>query len=262
MTIFTTIPHNKFPEHYDICQNTGACFYKKAEIREYSSSYFMEEFQAQYKKTYYEDEPNLRNLAKSRLSILQKFQEPNQKKLLEIGCAAGFFLSEASKLGYIVEGIEISEGEAEYARKSLGLNVKKSSFFDYDTPEKFDVVCAFFVLEHFFEQEKAILKIFSLLKEGGFLFLALPSLYGPTFQTNPDEWFKTHPTDHFVDYSPSSLKKLFSGLNARIVYNAPMSYHPGRDLGWRGKFPIKILYKVIANISCYGDTIQVLAKKN
>ncbi len=261
MKIFNLVPHTLYPSEYNICSNTGACFYLKAKHREYSSSYFMEEFKNQYNKTYYEDEINLRNLAKKRLSILTKFIQPNNKKILEIGCAAGFFLSEAKKIGFIEKGIEISESESKYAKEYLNLNVDCISFLDFKSEEKYDIISAFFVIEHFSDQEKIFNKIFSLLNEGGFIFLALPSLNGPTYQTNPKEWFDTHPSDHFVDYSDTSLEKVLSIFNSKVIFRAPMSYHSQRDLGWRGKFSNKLIYKVLANISCYGDTIQMLAIK-
>lgn len=261
MNLFLPVPHEKYPSQYDICKETGVCFYKPAKKREYTENYFLEEFKNQYQKTYYEDESNLRKLANKRLNILESFLKPQGKTLFEIGCATGFFLSEAAARGFSVSGIEISQQEVEYANQKLGLDVSCGNFLEYPVEKTFDVVAAFFVVEHFQEQEEVFRKIFSMLKKGGLLFLAIPSLYGPTYQTNPEEWFRTHPGDHFVDYSHISLRKLFSKFNTDILYNRPMSYHPGRDNGWRGTFPVKLFYKVIADMTCYGDTIQVLAKK-
>jgi len=262
MKLFFPTPHEKYPSYYDIDRETGVCFFKPAKRREYTENYFLEEFKNQYQKTYYEDESNLRNLANRRLDILEKFIQPAGMTLFEIGCATGFFLSEASRRGYRASGLEISGQEARYAVENLGLDVTCGNFLEFETEMSFDVVAAFFVIEHFEEQEGIFKKIFSMLKKGGLLFLAVPSLYGPTFQTNPEEWFRSHPTDHFVDYSHISLRKLFSKFDTDILYNRPMSYHPGRDKGWRGSFPVKFFYKVIADMTCYGDTIQVLAKKN
>ena len=260
MSLFKITAHPKFPEYYTYCEKTGTCFYIPAKSRSYSNSYFMDEYKAQYKKTYYEDETALRQLAKRRLAILERF---NTKKtnLLEIGSAAGFFLDEAKKIGYKVKGIEISQSEVAYSRDKLGLDAESISFLDYTTDEKFDCIAAFFVLEHFFDQEKVLTKIFSLLNEGGFVFLALPSLYGPTFSTNTDEWFKTHPEDHFADYSPLSLKKVFQYFEAKVLFCEPMSFHVSRDRGIRGRFPFKLFYNSLAKLTSYGDTIQILAKR-
>jgi SAM-dependent methyltransferase len=260
MKLFQLEPHPKFPEEYLVCKNTGLHFYQKAKERKYSGSYFLDEFQAQYNKTYYEDEANLRELARKRLNILSKYTIPSRSSILEIGCAAGFFLSEAENLGFRVKGVEISDSETNYA-KGMGLDVQCKSFLEFETKELFDCICAFFVIEHFYDQEKVWKKIIDLLAPDGLLFLAIPSLYGPSFETNPVEWFKTHPTDHFVDYSPKSVASVMKNFSMKVLWNKPLSYHPSRALNWRGKFPFKKIYKQLADLTTYGDTIQVIGRK-
>ena len=242
---------------YLVCSRTGLRYYKKSEIREYSESYFLEEYKNQYNKTYFEDEQGLRKLARRRLGYLQKMKKSGS--LLEIGCAAGFFLDEAVKSGYDARGIDVSASAVSYAQKN-GLHASTISFLDYPENEKFDIICAFFVIEHFPDQEMVLDRINKLLKPGGIFFTGLPSLRGPVFCTNPDEWFKTHPSDHFVDYSVSSAKKVFGKLGWKISGCWPMSSHQERDRGWRGKLP-EWAYKKLADMTCYGDTIHILAKK-
>jgi cyclopropane fatty-acyl-phospholipid synthase-like methyltransferase len=261
MSLFKITDHPKFPNYYRYCERTGTCFYIPAKERVYTDSYFLDEYKAQYKKTYYEDEDSLRTLAKRRLAVLERFNTPKKTALLEIGSAAGFFLDEAKKIGYNPKGIEISESEGKYSRDVLGLDAESISFLDYHSDSKFDCISAFFVLEHFSNQEKVLTKIFSLLNKGGFLFLALPSLYGPTYQTNPEVWFKTHPEDHFADYSPLSLKKVFQYFEAKVLFCEPMSFHVSRDQGIRGMFPFRLFYNSLAKLTSYGDTIQILAKR-
>ena len=259
--MFQFKPHSEYPQYYKECELTGILYYLPSKKRNYTGSYFMEEYKNQYNKTYYEDEPNLRNLAKDRLKQLSIYNLNRTGNLLEIGCAAGFFLDEASKLGYTTKGIDISEKEVEFARSILKLDVEHISFLEFTTEKKFDVVCAFFVIEHFKDQEEFFKKILSLITEDGFLFLAIPSIHGPTYRTNPTEWFKTHPEDHFVDYSPSSIRNVLKYFNMEVVWNKPMSYHPVRDLGWRNKFPFSAFYKQLANLTSYGDTLQIIAKR-
>lgn len=261
MSLFKITDHPKFSNYYRFCENTGTCFYIPARQRAYSNSYFLDEYKAQYNKTYYEDEANLRSLAKKRLAILERFNTSKKTSLLEIGSASGFFLDEAKSVGYKTKGIEISKSEVNYSREQLGLDAECISFMDYNTNSKFDCIVAFFVLEHFPDQEKVLTKIFSLLNESGFLFLALPSLNGPTYKTNPEEWFKTHPEDHFADYSPLSLKKVFQYFETKILYCEPMSFHVSRDKGIRGMFPFRLFYNSLAKFTSYGDTIQILAKR-
>lgn len=261
MSLFKLKKHPKYPEEYEVCENTNTFFYKKAKERHYSDSYFMEEYKSQYKKTYYEDEANLRLIAKKRLHILFSMMKTKPRNILEIGSAAGFFLDESRYLGFSAKGLELSKSEVLYSKNKLNLDVDCISFFNFESIEKFMVIACFFVLEHLKEQEVALQKIFSLLDANGFLLLAIPSLYGPSFKTNSVEWFATHPEDHFVDYSPSSIKKTLNYFGADIVFMEPMSFHPKRDRGYLGKFPLKLFYKQIAKQINYGDTLFLIAKR-
>ncbi|EOQ87937.1 methyltransferase domain protein [Leptospira yanagawae serovar Saopaulo str. Sao Paulo = ATCC 700523] len=232
----------------------------------------MEEYMSQYKKSYYEDETNLRNMAKRRLTNLAKMVpfEKGQRNgmfqnhsLLEIGSAAGFFLDEARQCGYHTRGLELSPKEVEYSKSKLGLTVERRSVLSVGEGEwnhSFSVITAFFVIEHLPDIEGIWNRLNSWLQPGGFLYLAVPSSFGPSFQTNPVEWFRTHPSDHFFDYSVHSLKKLLSILGFDVNYVRPMSYHSYRDLGLRGKFP-EWLYRLYANQFAYGDTIELIARK-
>ncbi|PJZ64356.1 class I SAM-dependent methyltransferase [Leptospira wolffii] len=256
-------PHPDFPDAYMVCRRTGVHFYRLAKERKYEDSYFQEEYKNQYKKTYYEDEAQLRRLAGIRLDMMSSFQNPEGLTLFELGCAAGFFLSEAAKRGYKVKGLELSKSESEYARNNLGLDVLSGSFLDDSVlpDEKFDAVCAFFVIEHFPDAEDVFARITNLVKPGGLLFLGLPSLNGPSFRTNPLEWLRTHPSDHFWDYSPNSLEKMLKMYGFVTLCKKPMSYHPQRDRGWKGKYLTQSLFVRYANLSCYADTFHSIAIK-
>ncbi|GBF49634.1 2-polyprenyl-3-methyl-5-hydroxy-6-metoxy-1,4-benzoquinol methylase [Leptospira ryugenii] len=251
--------------YYEICKITGVLRYLPAKSREYGDTYFMEEYQNQYHKTYYDDEPNLRSLAKRRLAVLKSLEPEGftGKTLLEVGSAAGFFLDEARFAGYRVEGLELSSQEVAYSIDKLGLDVKKKSVLDIGVKEwanRFDAIACFFVIEHISDIEGIWERMEAWLKPGAYLFLAVPSFFGPSFQTNPSFWLQTHPEDHFYDYDVNSLKKLLSILGFRMKYARPMSYHQKRDLGLLGKLPTWA-FKRFSNLMCYGDTIEVVFQK-
>lgn len=58
---------------------------------------------------------------KKRLDQIEKFSSPG--KLLDVGCAFGFFLELARKHKWNVKGIEISEAGYNYAKNNLKLDV-------------------------------------------------------------------------------------------------------------------------------------------
>ncbi|WCL51366.1 class I SAM-dependent methyltransferase [Leptospira sp. GIMC2001] len=263
---FDFLPSSEFPEWIEVCRLTGVHRFIKAKTRDYEDRYFLEEYKNQYNKTYYEDEANLRKLANSRLdSLIQvmgwRSDDLKNKSLLEIGSATGFFLDEARKRGFQVEGIEISNEGYRYSTDVLKLSVFKGGLLDFNSSEKkWDVVASFFTLEHIPEIMEIWIKISSLLRKGGGLILALPSFYGPTFQTNPKQWFETHPSDHFFDYDHRSLKKVLNCLDLHLKLKKPLSHHPDRDKGWKGYLP-NPGYKWISDVLCYGDTFQIIAEK-
>jgi len=264
---FQFLPHPRYSE-IDVCASTGVHRFRNASLRDYGSGYFLDEYRKQYNKTYFEDEKNLRRLARERLQLVSECmgwqgRDWKGKWILEIGSATGFFLHEASMLSDFVLGVEISQEAAEYGRDVLGLDIRVGNFLDESIVSsnlQFDLIFSFFTLEHIPDIEMMWKKIARLLAKDGMIFLSLPSFYGPTFQTNPSHWFHTHPQDHFYDYSPESLKKVLNHYGIIPIYRKPLSYHKERDKGWKGFLP-DYLYRKIADRTCYGDTFQILAKK-
>lgn len=240
----------------------------------YEDDYFFTDYEKQYGKSYQNDEINLRHLAKNRLQWLAKSIQNDQAfknttkplQLLEIGSATGFFIDEANSAGYDSVGIEVSSWACRQA-KQIGANVIRSSFLDLTieaesklTEHSFDVIAAFYVIEHFAEQNIIFNKIKQYLRPGGYFIFALPSTYGPLFRCNLPKWITTHPADHYVDYSPLALKKILPLYQMKAINFRPASYHQERSCGILKRMP-NFLYRAYANVTSYGDTIEVIAKR-
>ena len=94
-------------------------------------------------------ENNLNDLEYAKLEIIKQYVPSG--KLIEVGPAAGRFLSVASRAGYEVIGIEQDAGCVEYIKNTLNLHVKCS---DKPTDELLqlvaccDVIVAWHVIEH------------------------------------------------------------------------------------------------------------------
>ncbi len=233
----------------------------------YEEDYFLSNYERTYGKSYEADEENLRQLSRRRLAYLHKNRNHTKgARLLEIGCATGFFLDEARAAGYDVTGIEISSWACDLARKK-GLRVIRSSFLEPTMEaetmlqrERFDVVAAFYVIEHFADQRKVFETISSLLKPGGLFLCAMPSIYGPLFDYHFAKWEETHPADHYVDYSPHSMKRILPLYHMRALRFYPASYHQERAGGLLKRLPDR-LYRRYANLMAYGDTMEFVALK-
>ncbi len=255
------VPHPKLSDRYGLCPETGVVYYKHAHNVSYEGDYFLDEYKAQYGRTYFEDETHLRALSRRRLELLAGRTEGS---LFELGCAAGYFLDEARRAGFdSVRGLEISGYAAKHARERLGLDVQTRGFLEADdAPARYDVVAAFYVIEHFAEQRTVFQKIARMLKPGGRFVFALPSVHGPLFEYDPARWEDTHPADHFADYGPGSLRKALKHYGLRLLAARPSSYHPERARGLKGSRLFRPFYKAYADFACYGDTFEGVAIKD
>ncbi len=104
-------------------------------------------------------------------------------RLLEIGCAAGFFLAAARDAGWEVSGLDISEPMIQYARESYKLDAWIMRFEDLDLAThltarqgSYDVIACWGTTGTFLDPVGNFLKVHNLLKDDGlFVFNASDS---------------------------------------------------------------------------------------
>ena len=144
------------------------------------------------------------------------------KELLEVGCAEGWFLEEASRAGLKVSAIEPSSPHAGMAR-SNGFDVIEG-FFPEDMPDsaRFDFVVFNDVFEHLPDPVSAIADCVRLLRPGGALVINLPSNKGIIYRlataaarlgrpsTLERLWQKDLPSPHLTYFNKETLRRFVS----------------------------------------------------
>jgi 2-polyprenyl-3-methyl-5-hydroxy-6-metoxy-1,4-benzoquinol methylase len=109
---------------------------------------------------------------------LSRMRPAKGSKLLDVGCAEGYFLHLARQMGYEVTGLDFDPVSLQMARELFGID----SVYQYRVEELhdrfpgtlFDAVTIFEVLEHTANPYQAVCSIQSVLKPGGRLFLSVP----------------------------------------------------------------------------------------
>jgi SAM-dependent methyltransferase len=96
---------------------------------------------------YTADEGLHRENARLRLDMLDNVGIVPPGRLLDVGCAHGFFLDEARGSGWGVRGVDVSSTAASYASTCFGLDVA-SDLTVASRDDPYDVVTFFQVLEH------------------------------------------------------------------------------------------------------------------
>ena len=116
-----------------------------------------------------------------RLLLVRRYTE--RGRLLDVGAGDGRFLEAAKAAGYMVAGTEVSTAGVAYARQR-GFEVHLGQITELDLPEKsFDVATLWHVLEHVPDPGEVLRKVYSLLRPGGTILVAVP---------NEDNYFVRH----------------------------------------------------------------------
>ena len=148
-------------------------------------------------------------------------------RMLDIGAGLGETLRAARDLSWDAVGIEPSIKFANRAREYSGAEVYES-LQDSFPSESFDFVVLGGVIEHLYNPNETLWEISRILKPGGVLFLDAPNESGLYFQLGNlyqklrgRDWVvnlaPTFKPFHVFGFSPSSLRKLLSKHDLRIV---------------------------------------------
>ncbi len=96
-------------------------------------------------------------------------------RILEVGCAGGFFLKAAAERGWSPVGVEIAASAAQFARERLGLDVRTGTLDSVELPAAaFDAVYLGDVLEHLPAPLAALREVNRVLRPGGVVMIAGP----------------------------------------------------------------------------------------
>jgi SAM-dependent methyltransferase len=182
-----------------------------------------------------------------------------EKRVLEIGCASGYFLYSIKDLVKEAHGVEPHIEYGNYA-SDLGFEV----FSDYNACPKnyYDVVFMFFVLEHLNDPVKCLIEIEALINTGGVLIVEVPNVDDILISVYNIEAFKQFywQAPHYWYFSREALLMVLSkaGLSAEIIplqrydLSNHMTWMLDSKPGGHGKF--NHIFGDQLN-SCYADAL-------
>lgn len=137
-------------------------------------------------------------------------------RLLEIGCAYGFFLHEARRY-FDVAGIEISEEAAAHCREN-GLNVLTgaASGDNLDRLNKMDVIVLLDVIEHLPDPVGTLTLCARKLNPGGVIVFTTGDLGSPLARWSGVSWRLMTPPQHLWFFTGKSVERLASRLGTQV----------------------------------------------
>lgn len=181
--------------------------------------YSAEYFRSSDKRLGYHDyqslESSLMATFRVRLRQMAGFCPPG--RLLEIGCAMGFFLRAAQEEGWSVQGIELSAHAAEVARRRFDLPVVTGRLRDAQFPAaSFDAVAMWDLIEHAPEPVALMREAVRLLRPGGLIVLSTGDVESLVARLSGPRWHLYHLPEHLSFFSPVTIVQLLESAGLRV----------------------------------------------
>jgi SAM-dependent methyltransferase len=199
-----------------------------------------EVLQAQYQDPGYfsgQEEQGYYNYADMRKALLPHFKRrlrvinsrlPARGRLLDFGCAAGYFLEVARSDGWQIAGVEVSRGMAQSASQALHIPIATS--LD-SLPEKdFDAITLWEVVEHLSRPVAELRRLYDRVRPGGLLMLSTPNAGHWQAVREPGLWDGYRPPAHLIFFTQRTLQDALGRAGfAQIAINrvSPLPPLPG-----------------------------------
>lgn len=181
--------------------------------RIYDEHYFFGEEYANY----LEDRGALEKNFRRRIEQLRGLSALDAgSRVLEIGCAYGFFLRLLKGTVRSAIGYDIAEKAVAYAHDHLGVDARIGDFRTYDEGP-IDVVCMWDVIEHMPNPGDVIENAARLMRPGGYIALTTGDIGSRNARRRGDAWRMVHPPTHLFYFDHESIGKLLEKHGLEIV---------------------------------------------
>jgi len=148
--------------------------------------------------------------------ILPVIEKTGPRKILDIGSGAGTVSLFLARMGYEVEGIEVSGHAVEASVESaqaLGLTGRvtfsRADFLEFSTEDNFDTVLCLEVIEHCNDDGLFLEKAHNMLRAGGLMVLSTPLATAPLSRLGLTDGFDRS-VGHLRRYTKEQIVKKVS----------------------------------------------------
>lgn len=213
------------------CHNCGLVVAKNIptfeELRKlYQEEYFFGMEYSDYKA----DRPALEKNFNARIKHLKPYFKEDTK-IIEVGCAYGYFLNIVKEKVSWHKGYDVSQEGIDYAVNELKVNASSGDYLEDKEvkPGTIDMVCMWDVIEHVGEPDRHIARSARLLKKGGVICLTTGDIGAYVPRKRGDKWRMIHPPTHIYYFDVPSITLLLEkhGFVIESVRHKPTHRNAG-----------------------------------
>jgi SAM-dependent methyltransferase len=166
---------------------------------------------------YLRDEPLYRRTYRRRFAAIRR-HHPKPGRVLDVGCAAGFFLSIAKEEGWSCTGVEVSPAMAAFARERYGLDVRLGSLLEQGfSPATFDLVTFWDVIEHLPDPAAALREARRLLAPGGLVLVETQNVGSAFARLLGRRWQHYKHAEHLYHFDPATVRQLLELTGFEVI---------------------------------------------
>lgn len=245
-------------------------------VEELRRLYQEDYFQGREYIDYLADKPAQQKTLSRHLKQVRRFV-PTGGRILEIGCAYGYFLELIARDYPGSVGIDVSSAAVAHARRQ-GLDAREGDLLEMRLSEIFDAVCLWDTIEHLDQPAEVVQRAAALLKPGGHLFLTTGDFGSLLARIQGLRWRQIHPPTHLFYFTRPALSALCQRVEMEVVqFNSVRVYrrvrsaltaldrfHSGSWSGRTARWLLRVVPKGLLDLDLplnLGDTLNLVARK-
>lgn len=155
--------------------------------------------------------------------MLFNLNRQKRGSVLDIGTGTGHFLDYMKRKGWKVDGIEINDNARAYANANFGIEINSPEGIAELGSGNFDIITMWHTLEHFYNPGKYLEESLRLLKEDGYLVVALPNFKSFDAEFYNEAWAAWDVPRHLWHFSPQSVSNFVGrfGYDLKAIKRLP-----------------------------------------
>jgi len=177
---------------------------------EFGDHYYVEGAYADY----VQDRDAIQRSAVTRLRMLER--AVTGRRLLDVGCAAGYFLEAARTRGWNVAGLELSAYAVQLARR-LPLEIFETSILAPPSLPGFDAITMWDTIEHILRPDIAVENARRLLRPGGVLAISTGDRRSLVARALGRRWRLMNDPTHKFFFDEPNLSSLLAAAGFTVV---------------------------------------------